>query len=262
MTGSWPWGTSWLAVIEAAPRPRPSLMQRACWVPGERGRFSLQASKNLTGGEGGILICDDREVYERAMSMGTHPQRLYAELELPEFKEKIDSLAFNYRMHSMSAAMANSQLKYLEGWTLARGRNAQRLYDEVRDLPFINIPEPLLETERPPTTTPFTDTVLIPSRWTSSSRAIKAKCPGTLRARRPTCSRASRITISARLPVCDCRRTVVLPQRIARGERWRGGIPGDLELTGSPSSLPKSAPRCAGGRETRRRCASIRFGEA
>jgi perosamine synthetase len=115
---------------------------------GAVGAFSLQASKNLTGGEGGILICDDRDVYERAMSMGTHPQRLYAELELPEFKEKIDSLAFNYRMHSMSAAMANVQLKHLEGWTQARGRNAQRLYDEVRDLPFIEIPPALLETDR------------------------------------------------------------------------------------------------------------------
>lgn len=115
---------------------------------GTVGAFSLQASKNLTGGEGGILICDDRVVYERAMSMGTHPQRLYAELELPEFKEKIDSLAFNYRMHSMSAAMANSQLQYLEGWTLARGRNAMRLYDAVRDIPYVEVPPPLLETDR------------------------------------------------------------------------------------------------------------------
>lgn len=115
---------------------------------GTVGAFSLQASKNLTGGEGGILICDDREVYERAMSMGTHPQRLVVDLELREFKEKIDSLAFNYRMHTMSAAMANTQLKHLEGWTLARGRNAQVLYDEVRDLPFLEIPPALLETDR------------------------------------------------------------------------------------------------------------------
>ena len=115
---------------------------------GTVGAFSLQASKNLTGGEGGILICDDREVYERAMSMGTHPQRLSAELELPEFRDKIDSLAFNYRMHSMSAALANSQLKYLEGWTLARNRNARRLYEDVADLPYIGIPRDLPETER------------------------------------------------------------------------------------------------------------------
>lgn len=115
---------------------------------GTVGAFSLQASKNLTGGEGGILVCDDREVYERAMSMGTHPQRLYAELELPEFREKIDSLAFNYRMHSMAAAMANTQLKYLEDWTLTRARNAQRLYDAARDIPYVEVPDPLLETDR------------------------------------------------------------------------------------------------------------------
>ena len=115
---------------------------------GTVGAFSLQASKNLTGGEGGILICDDREIYERAMSMGTHPQRLYAELELPEYREKIDSLAFNYRMHSMAAALANSQLKYMLEWTVVRGRNAQRLYDEVRDVPYIRVPDPILEVDR------------------------------------------------------------------------------------------------------------------
>lgn len=115
---------------------------------GTVGAFSLQASKNLTGGEGGILVCDDRVIYERAMSMGTHPQRLVAELELPEFREKIDSLAFNFRMHSMAAALANTQLKYLEGWTEARNRNARDLYDRVRDLPYLQLPPGLLETDR------------------------------------------------------------------------------------------------------------------
>ncbi len=108
---------------------------------GDFGAFSLQASKNLTGGEGGILICDDRRMYERAMSMGTHPQRLVAELELPEFRRRIDSLAFNYRMHTASAAIANCQLKYLDGWTEARGRSAAYLYERLRDLPFLAVPE-------------------------------------------------------------------------------------------------------------------------
>lgn len=115
---------------------------------GTVGAFSLQASKNLTGGEGGILLCDDRVVYERAMSMGTHPQRLVAELELPEYREKIDSLAFNYRMHSAAAALANVQMKYLEAWTLARGRNARALYDAVRDLPYLGLHPDLPETDR------------------------------------------------------------------------------------------------------------------
>lgn len=147
---------------------------------GTVGAFSLQASKNLTGGEGGILICDDREVYERAMSMGTHPQRLYAELELPEYREKIDSLAFNYRMHSMAAALANTQLKYLEEWTLARGRNAQRLYEAVRDIPYVNVPDPLLETDRHAYyNIPFTyNTDEIPLRRDEFVEALKAEGVG------------------------------------------------------------------------------------
>ena len=109
---------------------------------GAFGAFSLQASKNLTGGEGGILICDDRELYERAMSMGTHPQRLVAELELPEFRKRIDSLAFNFRMHTASAAIANAQLDSLDEWTELRGRNAARLYEALRDAPYLLGQEP------------------------------------------------------------------------------------------------------------------------
>ncbi|MFQ5513584.1 MAG: DegT/DnrJ/EryC1/StrS family aminotransferase [Myxococcota bacterium] len=108
---------------------------------GEFGAFSLQASKNLTGGEGGILLCDDRNSYERAMSLGTHPARLVAELQLDEFRRRIDSLAFNFRMHTAAAAIANAGLDRLDAWTEARGRNAQRLYEALRDLPFLESPE-------------------------------------------------------------------------------------------------------------------------
>jgi dTDP-4-amino-4,6-dideoxygalactose transaminase len=107
---------------------------------GDFGAFSLQASKTLTGGEGGILLTDDRRMYERAMSLGTHPQRLIAELELPEFRNKIDSLAFNFRMHTTSAAIANWQIPHLDDWTEARGRNARRLYERVGGLPFLQMP--------------------------------------------------------------------------------------------------------------------------
>jgi dTDP-4-amino-4,6-dideoxygalactose transaminase len=109
---------------------------------GNFGAFSLQASKTLTGGEGGILICDDRRGYERAMSLGTHPARLEAELELEEFRQKIDSLAYNFRMHTASAAIANTQLDKLDGRTEQRNRNARRLYHAVRELPFVRFPEP------------------------------------------------------------------------------------------------------------------------
>ncbi len=112
---------------------------------GDFGAFSLQASKPLTGGEGGILVCDDRELYERAMSMGTHPVRLEKELELPEFRRRIDSLAFNFRMHTASAAIANSQLPRLDEWTEQRARSASRLYAALGGLPYLRVQRPPAE---------------------------------------------------------------------------------------------------------------------
>jgi dTDP-4-amino-4,6-dideoxygalactose transaminase len=131
-----------IAVVEDCAQAAGALHRgRRVGSLGEFGAFSLQASKNLTGGEGGILVCDDRRMYERAMSLGTHPQRLVAELELEEFRAKIDSLSFNFRMHTAAAAIANAQLEKLDLWTEQRERNAELLYEELRDLPFLAIPE-------------------------------------------------------------------------------------------------------------------------
>ncbi len=135
-----------LRVIEDCAQAAGALYRnRRVGAFGDFGAFSLQASKNLTGGEGGILVCDDRAMYERAMSMGTHPARLVAELELPEFRARIDSLAWNFRMHTAAAAIANAQLPSLDHWTEERGRSAAYLYERVRHLPFLRVPEPVDE---------------------------------------------------------------------------------------------------------------------
>jgi dTDP-4-amino-4,6-dideoxygalactose transaminase len=131
-----------LAVIEDCAQATGALYRgRRVGSLGDFGAWSLQASKTLTGGEGGILATDDRRMYERAMSLGTHPARLVAELTLPEFRAKIDSLAFNFRMHTAAAAIANAQLANLDAWTAARGRSARHLYERLRALPFLRIPD-------------------------------------------------------------------------------------------------------------------------
>ena len=131
-----------IAVIEDCAQAAGGLYRgRRLGSLGDFGAFSLQASKNLTGCEGGILICDDRRTYERAMSLGTHPARLVAELELDEFRQKIDSLAYNFRIHTAAAAIANAGLEHLDDWTQQRNRSALQLYAAVRELPYIQIPE-------------------------------------------------------------------------------------------------------------------------
>ena len=106
---------------------------------GDVAAFSFQASKNLTGGEGGMMLCDDRATLERAMGLATHPARLEKELTLDEPIKYMDSLAYNYRMHTLAAAIANCQLKYLTRWQAERHRNLLYLADRIADLDFVRL---------------------------------------------------------------------------------------------------------------------------
>jgi len=101
---------------------------------GDVGAFSLQASKNLVGGEGGILITHDRKIYERAILAGTHPVRQQAELSSPGLKRYVDSLGFNFRPHPLAAAIANAQLPRLAGWTRDKTRNFAHLFQRVEGI--------------------------------------------------------------------------------------------------------------------------------
>ena len=77
---------------------------------GEVGAFSLMTGKSLPIGEGGILLTDDREVYERAL-LYSHYAR-HDEISLPGL-QKFAGLpcgGFKHRMHQASAAFGLVQL--------------------------------------------------------------------------------------------------------------------------------------------------------
>jgi dTDP-4-amino-4,6-dideoxygalactose transaminase len=101
---------------------------------GHAGAFSLQASKNLTGGEGGVLITNDRGIYERALLLGAHPARMQREVGDGDLKPYIDSLGFNFRPHPVAAAMAAAQLPQLAGWVRSKARNFARLFQRVEGI--------------------------------------------------------------------------------------------------------------------------------
>ncbi|WP_329581957.1 DegT/DnrJ/EryC1/StrS family aminotransferase [Kitasatospora sp. NBC_01250] len=91
---------------------------------GAAGCFSLQESKAVSGGEGGILTTSDREVYERALTLGHHPARLATELTLPELRPLADTgAAYKYRMPALSAVIAREQLRSLPDRMLAAEHN-------------------------------------------------------------------------------------------------------------------------------------------
>ncbi len=80
--------------------------------------FSFYATKNMTTGEGGMVVTDDDEVAAKARLLRAHG-------ETSKYEHVI--LGYNYRMTEIAAAIGLVQLKKLEGWVRRRRENAKAL---------------------------------------------------------------------------------------------------------------------------------------
>jgi dTDP-4-amino-4,6-dideoxygalactose transaminase len=106
---------------------------------GDAGTFSFQASKNLNAGEGGIILTDSPEIYDRAWSL-IHVGRIRSG---GWYQHEI--LSGNYRMTELQAALLTSQMRRLEAQTQRRNENALYLARQLEEIPGIR---PLKRDER------------------------------------------------------------------------------------------------------------------
>ncbi len=107
---------------------------------GDFGTFSFQASKNLPGGEGGMLITDNREYYFKAITLG-HYRRA---ADLPERYSRYQHtcLGFKHRMSPLHAAITRVQLKTLNEKNLVRSVNIEKLLNALDELRGFHIYRP------------------------------------------------------------------------------------------------------------------------
>ena len=76
----------------------------ACW--------SFQGNKLLSAGEGGILLTDDQEIYERAVLLGHNLKRPETEVKNPAYQGLLRTgYGLKLRMHPLAAVMALHQLQ-------------------------------------------------------------------------------------------------------------------------------------------------------
>ena len=107
--------------------------------------FSFCQDKIMTcGGEGGIFLCDDEEIYKRCWSYTEHGKNISI-LDNPNNPVVIDSFGTNWRMTEMQAAIGLCQLKKLNDWVEIRRANAFKLTSALKDIKSIRIPEPDLK---------------------------------------------------------------------------------------------------------------------
>ncbi len=104
---------------------------------GDIGVFSFQASKNLPGGEGGMLVTNNEEYYYRAVTLGHY--RRAAELPERYSRYRHTSFGFKHRMSPLHAAITRVQLRHLDERNQRRNRNIGILLDFLDSLPGFDI---------------------------------------------------------------------------------------------------------------------------
>lgn len=112
---------------------------------GASAAFSLQESKAVSAGEGGMLTTNDRRVYEHALTLGHHPHRLAAELTHPELTAYADAGAsYKFRMPALAAVIGHVQLRGLPDRMRAAEHNLAHLTARLAatDTPLTLVPTP------------------------------------------------------------------------------------------------------------------------
>lgn len=103
--------------------------------------FSFHPVKIITTGEGGMVLTNDKDLYERLILLRSHgitrdPAKMTHEADGPWYYQQI-ALGFNYRMTDIQAALGASQIIRLDEF-VARRRALAARYDELlKDLPLV-----------------------------------------------------------------------------------------------------------------------------
>ncbi len=108
--------------------------------------FSFHPVKTVTGGEGGAILTNNEEYYQKLLLFRAHgitrnPELMSKETEGDWYYQQID-LGYNYRMTDIQAALICSQLDKLPAFKERRSQIV-KMYDEA----FADVPEIVVQKE-------------------------------------------------------------------------------------------------------------------
>ncbi len=124
---------------------------RATGAIGDIGAFSFCQDKIITtGGEGGMLVTDSRELWEKAWSYKDHGKDYAAVFEREHpygFRWLHESFGSNGRITEMQSAIGRLQLRKLPQWLALRRRNAALLSLGFGAIPGLRLAAPPAHSE-------------------------------------------------------------------------------------------------------------------
>lgn len=102
---------------------------------GDIGTFSFDAAKTVTTGEGGMVICREQSVLDRAKAWHDHGHENNP--ALPRWEDSRSGSGFNYRMSELQGAVGIAQLKKLDAVLEGQRLSRTAIWNQIKDLPGV-----------------------------------------------------------------------------------------------------------------------------
>jgi len=129
-------------IEDCAHAPDAKYMGKVCGTFGDYGCFSFFTNKNLSVGEGGMIVCRDEDLAIKAKHFRSHGM---SALTLDRHKGRAISydvahIGLNYRIDEMRSAIGLVQLAKLKGANRQREILVKKYIDRLSDIEDISIP--------------------------------------------------------------------------------------------------------------------------
>lgn len=110
---------------------------------GDAAAWSLQGPKNVSGGEGGIMVTDRDDFYYRALLFGHYNKRCKQEIpsDHPLRRFATTGMGLKYRAHPLAVAIALEIFKRLDAHLSVRGKFAEEIITALKDIDGLKPPQ-------------------------------------------------------------------------------------------------------------------------
>lgn len=125
-------------VEDCAHAPGATIDDKPVGSFGDAGCYSFYATKNMTTGEGGMVVTNDEELATKVEKLRNHHQTKTPGEKKANWGYDVDGLGFNFRMSEIQASMGVSQLEKLPEMNQERRAVATRYVDELESVSGLN----------------------------------------------------------------------------------------------------------------------------
>ena len=97
-----------------------------------------------TGGEGGMVTCNDEAIWRRMWAFKDHGkswEAVYERDHKPGFRWLHESIGTNWRLTEMQSSIGRIQLKRMNDWQIKRRHNAKAIMEAAHSNPTFRVPE-------------------------------------------------------------------------------------------------------------------------